>query len=162
SFTSLVGDSPAALGNRIAATVLAFGLFDGSNESNGYANRFYEPVNPPLIMALPGNRDILDKNRWQPLALQCFVAQAGSPVPGGFPPFLSPEWGQVVPFSLVAADATIHLRDGFDYRVYHDPGSVPLLGTPDAEDYLDGFEMVAVWSSHLDPSDGVLWDVSPA
>jgi hypothetical protein len=159
--TATEGDTAAALGNRIAATILAFGLTDGSNEQNGYANQHYQPVNPPLIMALLGNPSLLDPNRWQPLALSFFVDQSGNPIPGGFPPFLSPEWGQVVPFSLAAADATIHPRDGFDYRVYHDPGPPPQLGTEAAEDHLDGFEMVAVWSSHLDPTDGVLWDVSP-
>jgi hypothetical protein len=163
-FTATSGDvDPAAeLGNRIAATVLSFGLTDGSNEQNDYANQYYAPVNPALIMALPGNPDIVDRNRWQPLALDFFIDQAGNPVPGGFPPFLSPEWGQVVPFSLSTSDATIHARDGFDYWVYHDPGPPSLLGAPSAEDYLDGFEMVALWSSHLDPSDGVLWDISPA
>ena len=60
-----------------------------------------------------------------------------------------------------ASDATIYPRDGFDYWVYHDPGPPSLLGGATAEDYLDGFEMVALWSSHLDPSDGVLWDISP-
>jgi hypothetical protein len=68
----------------------------------------------------------------------------------------------VVPFSLDPADATIYPRDGFDYWVHHDPGSPPLLGTPTAEDYLDGFELVALWSSQLDASDGVDWDISPA
>jgi len=163
-FTATSGDvdPPAELGNRIAETVLAFGLTDGSNEANGYANQYYAPVNPPLIVALSGNPDIVDPNAWQPLALDFFVDQSGNPVPGGSPPFLSPEWGQVVPFSLDAADATIYPRDGFDYWVYHDPGPPFLLGTPSAEDYLDGFEMVALWSSHLDAADGVLWDVSPA
>lgn len=161
-FESIEGETPAALGNRIAASVLAFGLSDGSNESNGYANQYYQPANPALIMALPGNPSIADRNRWQPLTLQYFIDQSGNPVPGGFPPFLSPEWGQVAPFSLLAGDATIHPRGGFDYWVYHDPGPPFQLGTPTAEDYLDGFEMVALWSSHLDPSDGVVWDVSPA
>jgi hypothetical protein len=164
AFTATAGgaDSAAELGNRIAATIIAFGLTDGSNQQNGYANRHYHPVNPALIMALPGNPDIIDPNRWQPLTLSYFIDQNGNPIPGGFPPFLSPEWGQVAPFGLSASDATIHHRDDFDYWVYHDPGPPPLLGTATAEDYLDGFEMVALWSSHLDPTDGVLWDISPA
>ena len=36
--TTTVGDTPAALGNRIAAAVIAAGLADGSNEANGYAS----------------------------------------------------------------------------------------------------------------------------
>jgi hypothetical protein len=164
AFTATSGDvdPPAELGNRIAATVLALGLVDGSNEQNGYANQYYQPANPPLIMALPGNPDLLEPNFWQPLALEYFIDQSGNPIPGGSPPFLSPEWGQVLPFALVPGDASIHPRDGFDYWVYHDPGPPFLLGTATAEDYLDGFEMVALWSRHLDAGDGVLWDVSPA
>jgi hypothetical protein len=161
-FTSTEGPSPAALGNRIAATILAFGLTDGSNEANGFANQHYVPVNPALIVALPGNPDIVDRNRWQPLAIDFFVDQSGNPVPGGFPPFLSPEWGQVASFALRPDDASVYTRGGFDYLVYHDQGGPPLLGTAAAEDYLDGFEMTMLWSSHLDPTDGVMWDVSPA
>ncbi|MGH0035504.1 MAG: FG-GAP-like repeat-containing protein [Myxococcota bacterium] len=163
-FTATSGgvDRPAELGNRIAETVLAFGQGDGSNEQGGFANLYYQPLNPPLIMLLPGNPDIIDRNAWQPLALDYFIDQSGHAIPGGSPPFLSPEWGQVAPFSLEPDDATLYRRDGFDYPVYHDPGPPFLLGTPTAEDYLDGFEMVALWSSHLDPTDGVVWDVSPA
>jgi len=162
-FTATSGDvDPAAeLGNRIAASVLAYGLLDGSNEQDGYANQYYEPANPPLIMALPGNPDVLDLNRWQPLALSFFIDQSGNPIPGGSPPFLSPEWGQVAAFALDPADATVQQRGGFAYRVHHDPGPPFLLGEDTAEDFLDGFEMVALWSSQLDPGDGVLWDVSP-
>jgi hypothetical protein len=39
--------SPAALGNYLAQMLIAFGNQDGSNEQNAYANRFYQPVNPP-------------------------------------------------------------------------------------------------------------------
>ena len=162
AFTSTDGDTPAALGNRVAATILAFGLSDGSNQQNAYANQYYAPINPPLIMALPGNPSILDRNRWQGLTLSFFIDQNGNPIPGGFPPFLSPEWGQVTPFSLHPADVTVHPRNGYDYWAYHDEfGGPPLLGTPSAEEYLDGFEVTAIWSGHLDPSDGVLWDISP-
>ena len=31
-----------------------------------------------------------------------------------------------------------------------------------ADDYPWGFSLVAIWSGHLDPTDGVLWDISPA
>ena len=108
SITTTEGNSPAAVGNRIAERVLAFGLTDGSNESEGFANRFYEPINPPLLPALPGNPDLVDRNRWQPLALDFFVDQAGNPIVGGYPDFLSPEWGGVTPFSLSPADRTNH------------------------------------------------------
>ena len=48
--TTTEGDSPAAVGNRIAAAVLAYGLTDGSNEADGYAAPDYKPVNPPLVV----------------------------------------------------------------------------------------------------------------
>jgi hypothetical protein len=161
TFTSTAGDSPAALGNRIAATVLAFGAADGSNEAGRYENLFYEPVNPPLVPELPGNPDIVDPNRWQPLALTYFVDQGGNVILGGFPDFLGPEWGQVSAFALSSEDLTVYRRDGFDYWVFHDPGAPPYLGTATEDDYRWGFEMVSVWSSHLDPGDGVMWDISP-
>lgn len=159
-FTSTVGNSPAAVGNRIAQAVLQFGASDGSNEANGYANRFYAPINPPLVPALPGNPEMINPNRWQPLALNFFVDQAGNVIIGGFPPFLSPEWGIVTPFSLTEDDLTIYHRGGQEWWVYHDPGPPPLLG--EEGDYFRwGFEQVAIWSGQLDPTDGVMWDISP-
>ena len=160
--TTTTGSSPAALGNRIAAAYIAFGLGDGSNEANDYENLFYEPINPPLIVELPGNPEILDPNRWQPLALDYFVDQSGNPIPGGFPDFLSPEWGTVTSFGLSPDDLTIYERDGHEYWVFHDPGPPPYMGTPTAELYKAGFEQVVEWSGFLDPADGVMIDISPA
>ncbi|MGH7457035.1 MAG: DUF6851 domain-containing protein, partial [bacterium] len=121
--------SAAALGNYIAQNLIDFGLQDGSNELHGYAYVHYQPFNPPLIPLLPGNPDILDLNRWQPLTLEIFIDQSGNVIPGNTPKFLSPEWGQVVPFALTPADRTIYNRDGYDYWVYHDPGAPPLIDT---------------------------------
>jgi hypothetical protein len=78
NFTSTVGFSPAALGNRIAKTVLQFGANDNANEVDGYANRLYTPSNPPLNPRASGNPNIADPNRWQPLALGIFVDQSGN------------------------------------------------------------------------------------
>ena len=161
SFTSTLGDSPAALGNRIARTVLEFGANDNANEQGGYANLDYEPVNPPLLPILPGNPDIIDPNRWQPLALDVFIDQAGNVFVGGVPAFQSPEWGRVAPFALSASDLTIYERDGFEYWAYHDPGPPPYLGGEGDDYYKWGSELVAIWSSHLDPSSGVMVDISP-
>lgn len=160
-FTSEVGNTPAAVGNRIAATVLAFGATDGANEANDYVNQFYLPVNPPVLPALPGNPDIVDPNRWQPIALDFFVDQAGNPIPGGYPEFLSPEWGIVTPFALSVSDLTIYNRGGFDYWVYHDPGPPPEFGGATHDEYHTTFEQVLDWSSLLDPTDGVMIDIGP-
>jgi hypothetical protein len=164
NFNSTVGPTPAAVGNRIAVAVLFAGLNDGANEQGGYENLYYEPVNPPLLPDFPGNPDILDPNRWQPLALDFFIDQSGNVVVGGYPDFLSPEWGIVTPFALAPEDLTIYNRDNFDYWIYHDPGPPPEIGqaSPTDVDYKWGFELVSIWSSHCDPTDGVMWDISPA
>jgi hypothetical protein len=159
--TSTVGNTPAAIGNRLALKVRAFGAADQSNEVNGFVNQHYQPINAPLLPDFPGNPNLLDPNRWQPLSLQFFIGQNGIPVPTGYPQFLSPEWGQVTPFALSQRDLTVNHRGGFDYWVYHDPGSPPLLGSLETSHYKNGFEMVVAWSSHLDPADGVMIDISP-
>ena len=160
-FTDTAGDAPAALGNRIAATVLAFGATDGANEENDYANRFYEPVNEALLPDFPCNPSIVDPNRWQPLALDFFVDQAGNPFPLGVPPFQSPEWGQVTPFALSPEALTVYDVDGNQYWLYLDPGPPPLIGGVGDADYRAGFEQVIEWSGSLDPGDGVMIDISP-
>lgn len=153
--------SAAALGNYIASCYIGFGLLDGSNEANQYVNVSYTPVNPAIEPELPGNPDIVDLDRWQPISLTVFIDQAGNPV-NNEPEFLSPEWGQVEPFALAASDLTVYQRDGFDYYVYHDPGMPPTSAGPLSDDYKWGFALVAAWSSHLDPADGVMIDISPA
>ncbi len=154
--------SAAALGNHIADCFIRFGLQDGSNEEDNYAITSYEPVNPGIDPTAPGNPDIVDPDRWQPVALPVFVDQAGNLLEDGVPPFLGPEWGNVVPFALEGADLTVYRRDEFDYYVYHDPGPPPTFRGAESDLYKRGFSMVAVWSSHLDPSDGVMIDISPA
>jgi hypothetical protein len=173
-FKGTIGSNPAALGNRIAISVLALGLNDNANEAGGFGNLFYSPVNEPLLPGLAGNPQdldgdgkandyVLDPNRWQPLALDFFVDQNGNVIIGGYPGALSPEWGMVTPFSLNLNDLTIypHPDPDFDWWVYHDPGPPPQLGGDGEAYYKWGFEMVSIWQSHLDPADGVLWDISP-
>ncbi|MEZ4828257.1 MAG: T9SS type A sorting domain-containing protein [Bacteroidia bacterium] len=158
--------NPAALGNYIAQRMIDFGFQDGSNEANQYANRYYEPVNPAIAPDIPGNPYVQDPNRWQPLSLEVFIDQSGNPIPGRTQPFLSPEWGKVTPFSLTEDDLTIYERNGNEYWVYHDPGAPsyidPEKGGEESEEFMWGFNLVAIWSGHLDPSDSVIWDISPA
>ena len=155
------GGSPAALGNYIADCYIRFGLQDGANEANDYANTAYMPVNPPVEPEKPGNPDIVDLDRWQPISLTLFIDQSGNPF-ADEPEFLSPEWGQVAPFALTDADKTTYQRDGFDYQVYFDPGLPPTSAGPLSAEYKWGFALVSIWSSHLDQSDGVMMDISPA
>ena len=151
----------AALGRCIAEFYIARGLDDGSNEGNDYASVAYRPVNPFLDPEFSGNADLLDPDRWQPMALRLFVDQAGN-LADGIHEFVTPQWGRVVPFALGEDDLTVYQRAGADYHVYHDPGPPPTLGGPLAELYKWGFSLVGRWSSHLAPGDGARIDISPA
>ncbi len=163
--TSYEDGSPAALGNYIAEQIIEFGYQDGSNEWFFYENLFYESQNDVMIPTLPGSQEMNDPNRWQPLAFDLFIDQAGFEIPGGSPDFLSPEWGFVIPFALSQYDLDVRERDGEEYWIYHDPGDPCYIqsdGSGNSSDYQWGNELVAIWSSHLDPSDGVMIDISPA
>ncbi len=156
---------PAEMGNYIAKCVIAFGLQDGSNEANGYANQYYAPVNPPLLVQSSGNPNILDLNRWQPLQFSTFVDQSGNQFNNVTPKFVSPEWGNVKPFALDPNTAEVFQRDGHEYRVYHDPGPPARLDTSAvgglSEEYKWNFALVSIWASLLEPYDGVMIDISP-
>lgn len=161
--------SPAALGNYLASQIIQFGFADGSNELLAYNNLYYSPQNTSLAIDLAGNPNLSMFNNWQPLSLDVFIDQSGNVVPFNTPPFLSPEWGAVSPFALSSNDLTVYPVGGFNYEVYHDPGPPPLCDTlSGASDYntMDaykwGFTLVAKWSAHLDTSDGVMLDISPA
>ncbi len=161
--TNYASGNPASLGCYIAASMIEFGFTDGSNEEDFYKNQYYTTINPALMMSDPGNPDILDPNRWQPLYLETFIDQSGNVVPSGAANFLSPEWGNVVPFSLTNKDLTVYERNGYEYKVYHDPGPPPTLeSNGDSDEYKFGFTLVARWSGHLDQNDGVMLDISPA
>ncbi|MEX1072596.1 MAG: DUF6851 domain-containing protein [Chloroflexota bacterium] len=160
--------SAAALGNYVAQCYANFGLRDGSNEEGLHGNTYYEPVNGPLQPPLPGTQPVADLDRWQPLVLDVFIDQAGNVISGGAPPFVGAEWGNVTPFALAADDMTTYRRDSNadgvidTFKVFHDPGSPPSHLGDTAAEFWWNFALVAKWSSHLDPSDGVMIDVSPA
>lgn len=160
--TDYADGSAAALGNAIANCYIEYGLQDGANESGFYENLHYQPVNPPLVLdsETVGNANIVDVNRWQPLVIEGFIDQAGNRTEDA-PDFLSPEWGNVTPFALTDDNKTTYTRDGFEYHVYHDPGTPPLLGTDSSAEFQWGFALVSLWSSHLTDSDEVMWDISP-
>jgi hypothetical protein len=163
SFVSMdfASDGAPALGNYIANCLIEYGLQDGANEQNFYQNTQYEPVNMRLDPNEAGNPTISNSDRWQPLALDIFIDQAGNET--GIPPFLGAEWGKVTPFALKEQSKNMYRRDGIEFPVYHDPG-VPayLLGDQAiAGEYQWNHALVALWSSHLDPTDGVMWDISP-
>ncbi len=167
NFTSAdysTGD-PRALGNYIAQCIINFGLQDGSNQFGNYANTSYLPVNPPMIVDDPGNPNVIDINKWQPTTLDIFIDQSGNQIPGATPKFIGAQWGSVTPFSLKEADKEIFPRSGWNYEVYHNPGTPPLHqldGSGTTGLFQWNYETVITWSSHLDATDGVMWDISPA
>ncbi len=151
----------AALGNAVANCYIAYGLQDGSNEEGSYGNTYYAPRNPAIDPKSFGNPALTDWNHWQPIALEVFVDQGGNTVVGGASDFLAAEWGNVVPFSLRADQREDHARDGSTYPVYLDPGAPPTATGATADAYKWNFLLTGVWSSHLDPADGVRLDISP-
>lgn len=158
--------NPSELGNYLAQEIINFGLQDGSNEQNDYANQFYQPVNDSLVMDFEGNPNLDDFNQWQPLTLQVFIDQAGNEIPINTPDFLSPEWGSVSNFALQPSDLSTYTRNGNTYEVYCDPGPPVLIdtlaGSLDTDLYQWGFSLVSIWSSHLDANNNTMWDISPA
>lgn len=157
--------NPAALGNYIANRIIAYGYQDGSNEINNYAYQYYQPVNPKILVEQPGNPSMIDPNRWQAISLSVAIDQSGNLLTSD-PPHLGPEWGNVKPFSMTAADVTTHVRDGNNFKVYHDQGDPAYIDTINGggldDFYKWNFSMVSVWQSHMDTTDGVMWDISPA
>ena len=150
--TTTVGDSPAAVGNRIAAAVQAYGLTDGSNQGGGYADPGYQPVNPPLVVARPG-APMIDPNRWQPLQLEHMISQNGIPVVNGVQQFIGPQWGGVSGFALPGRAAD---------RLPLDPGPPPRLGDAASDQrFKDEAVEVIRDSSTLDPTVATDVDISP-
>lgn len=157
--------SPAAFGRFVATEVILMGRIDGSNELRDYRNGSYQPANPAMLITGSGNDALIDPNRWQPLAFDQFIDQAGNLLLANIPDFLGAEWGGVVPFALSDEVKTTNQRGGQTYTLYHDPGSPPFLSTTaddeSSEQFIQGFTLVGIWSSMLDPDDGVMWDISP-
>jgi hypothetical protein len=151
--TTTDGESPAAVGNRIAAAVIAYGLIDGSNQAIGYADPDYAPVNPPLVVAGSGT-SMVDPNRWQPLQIEHMISQNGIAVVNGVQQFVGPHWGGVTGFALPRAG-----RD----RLPLDPGQPPRLGDAATDQvYRDQALEVIRDSAMLDPASSVTVDISPA
>ena len=157
--TSTEGNSPAAVGNRIAAAVIAYGETDGANEGVGICYpdvTGYAPANPPLIFKLPGVGDIVDPNRWQPLAFDFLITQNGIPIGQAIQSFVGTGWNNVKPFALGPAD--FNPATG----LYLDPGPQPRLGGRGDETVKSAMGELIRLSRSTDISDDVRIDISPA
>jgi hypothetical protein len=150
-FESTEGDSPAALGNRIAAAMIEYGRTDGSLEDERYKDPAYLPVNDPLVVAESGTV-MKDPNHWQPLALDKQLSQNGLPIPGQVQSFIGPHWGHVTSFAMQPDDQGTPI----------DPGAPPQLGdaATDAAFKDEAVEIIER-SKMLDASDGVTVDIGP-
>ncbi len=150
-YVTVEGTDPGALGNRIAAEVLAYGATDGALEEARYLDSSYVSVNEPLPVAESG-AVMADPNRWQPLSLAEQVSQNGIVIPGSVQTFIGPHWGHVTGFALPPSETGTPI----------DPGPPPLLGDPESD---EAFKQAALeiirYSSQLDPADGVVIDASP-
>jgi hypothetical protein len=122
-FAETKGDSPAALGNRIAAAAIAYGRSDGSLESQHYADPSYVPVNEPLVVSQAGATPH-DATFWQPLARGQIVIQGGLPIPAQVQTFAGSQWGHVRGFALRASKKGLPV----------DPGAPP-IGLPSSRAY---------------------------
>ena len=149
NFTSTVGNSPAAVGNRVAATVLAWARGDNSNELWGYTDSAYQSANAPLDLDLPGTV-MVAPNRWQPLEFLTAFSQTGQPLDILIQEFIGSHWREVWPFALT--------REG-PSDPYLDPGPPPLLGQSRA--FQEGNVEVIRYSSVLDPESAPVIDISP-
>lgn len=145
------GNDPAAVGTRIAKAVIARGLADGSNESDGYGSPDYEPVNAALVVASSRRFTLVDANRWQPLEIIGGFSQNGIPT-GTTQVAVGPHWGAVEAFGA-------SLRPD----VLIDPGPPPRLGDPQTDAVLkqDIVEVIGD-SAMLDPRSKVNLEISPA
>ena len=150
-FTTRTGSSPAALGNRIAKTVLDYYSNDGSNEEGKYTDFTYSPKNAPLILKQPGTT-MLAPNRWQPLAFDVAQTQNGQ-VADKVQIFVGSHWGDVRPFAMSLPPGE---------TVYHDPGSPPKLGGADDAEFKEANLVVLRRSRDLDPDRPAMIDISPS
>lgn len=159
------GNSPAAIGNRIAQQILTTSLNDGSNEAGGYVdNTGYLPINDPMVVdypavVTPDASPLSDPNRWQPLFLESAMTQ--NELRGeNLQVFVGPHWGNVTTFAMG------HDRAPGEYSwAAIDPGAPPMLGGEGDAVYRDETVALIRYSAGLDPNQGAgaeYINISPA
>ncbi|NDV60967.1 hypothetical protein G0Q06_00725 [Puniceicoccales bacterium CK1056] len=149
--TGTAGSTPAALGNRVAASVIAYTSSDGWDDVSGFLGEAYTAVNDPLPVAESGTT--MDfPNRWQPLLFEEAFTQ-NQQTTDLVQSFLGPNWGAVRPFAFTSfqPDQILHL----------DPGPPPQLGTATDSEFKDGNLEVIYRSSLLGPDTNEMIDISP-
>jgi hypothetical protein len=148
-----VGDSPAAIGNRIAQKIIEASINDGSNEANNYADMTaYTSVNVPMIAGYPTATDqahnpMGNPNRWQPLYINSLTAQNGIVEPSNLQKYVGPQWASVTPFAMQSTSGPHSWSD-------LDPGPPPQLGGAGDAIYREQAVDMIRMSNSLDPTQG--------
>lgn len=149
--TTTVGDSPAAIGNRIAAQIISESINDGANQANNYADTTgWTPINVSMVVRYPTVTDqahtpLADPNMWQRLYIDGLTSQNGQVQPSNLQGYVAPHWAPVTPFAM-------HSNSGpYSYSDI-DPGPPPRLNQAgDAEYRNDALELIHKANS-LDPT----------
>lgn len=153
--TSIIGNSPAAVGNRIAADILEWGAHDGCNEARGYEEQGYlnpQPAMTVLKFGVPqggGAPFATDPNRWQPLTFDLALTQNGL-IADKVQKYIGVTWLKTCPFALERADPS---------KPWIDPGGPSRLGTKTDAAYKAGALSLLRDSSRL--SSETVIDISP-
>ena len=148
--------TPAGVGNSVYSLVSSYFLLDGARQTSSYNDLIpllggYAPTNPPLVTGLPGDTNIVDVNRWQPLAITNAFDQHNFPE-GLVQVFVGSQWLAVRPFALT--------RDN-PKKPWIDPGLQPHIEGPAAQRFSSDVVDVLARSGELTPDDGVTMDISP-
>lgn len=153
--TTSIGDSPAAIGNRIAEQIITTTMNDGSNEVGGYADTTgYQAANVPMTVDYPAvvprfSQPLADPNRWQPLFIDAAVTQNGL-IGTDLQTYIGPHWGDVSTFAMGRPGSSTATTGPNSWSAI-DPGAPPQLGgTGDAEYRSDTVEVIR-YSNALDP-----------
>ncbi|MCW1914172.1 vanadium-dependent haloperoxidase [Luteolibacter sp. GHJ8] len=154
NFISTTGSSPAAAGNRIAASILAWGLTDGANQPNGYADPAYTNNQPEFRILengvpLGGIPSSCDPDRWHPLTFDDGLSQNGVE-PITLQRFVGVSWRGTRPFTLTRPVAGIP---------WLDPGPPARLRSPQAAQYKQ--EAIEVLERSRMLGDLTMIDISP-
>lgn len=145
------GPSPAALGNRIAQSILSYYSNDNADQPDSFLDGPYLPSNPPLPVTQSGTI-MTDPNRWQPLQFLVATTQNGQTA-SLTQSALGSHWGAVRPFALPSLGP---------HPIHLDPGPPPLLGGLTDAAFKEGNTQVLRFSSLLDSSASLPIDISPA
>ncbi|MBK1829013.1 vanadium-dependent haloperoxidase [Haloferula rosea] len=153
--TGTTGSSPAAVGNRIAAAILAWGLGDGSRESTGYDDPSYTNTQPEFRVIdngvpLGGYPTGADPDVWHPLTFDEGFSQNGLG-PVFLQPFIGGIWLETRPFALRREDPALP---------WIDPGPFPKLRGGQAAAYMA--EAIEVLEKSAALGDLTSIDISPA